>query len=187
MRSIKIPDASGIVTEFSFKHSEGATMKAMTTGASCLCLAGVLFIFGCNSQPPSNQAADEAAVRQTDDNWSKAAQSKKVDDWVAYYSDDAVVLPPNEAKTTGKDGIRKEIGALLGMPGLSLSWSPEKVEVSRSGDLAYTQGAYQLSGTDAKGKPMTDHGKTLEIWKKQADGSWKCIADMWSSNLPPTA
>jgi uncharacterized protein (TIGR02246 family) len=162
-------------------------MKAMTTGATCLCLAGVLFISGCNSQPPaSNQAADEAAVRQTDDNWSKAAQSKKVDDWVAYYSDDAVVLPPNEAKTAGKDGIRKEIGALLGLPGLSLTWSPEKVEVSRSGDLAYTQGAYELTATDAKGKPMTDHGKTLEIWKKQADGSWKCIADMWSSNLPPT-
>jgi ketosteroid isomerase-like protein len=73
------------------------------------------------------------------------------------------------------------------MPGLSLSWSPEKVEVSRSGDLAYTQGAYLLTAPDAKGKPMTDHGKTLEIWKKQADGSWKCIADMWSSNLPPTS
>src|ERR1700733_16325836 len=104
MRSIKIPDASGIVTEFSFKHSEGATMKAMTTGASCLCLAGVLFISGCNSQPPaSNQAADEAAVRQTDDNWSKAAQSKKLDDWMAYYSDDAVVLPPNEQKVDSKE------------------------------------------------------------------------------------
>jgi uncharacterized protein (TIGR02246 family) len=163
-------------------------MKAITTGATGLCLAGVLFISGCNRQPPaSTQAADEAAVRQTDDNWSKAAQSKKLDDWMTYYSDDAVVLPPNDAKTTGKDGIRKEIGGLLAMPGLSLSWSPEKVEVSRSGDLAYTQGAYLLTAADAKGKPMTDHGKTLEIWKKQADGSWKCIADMWSSNLPPTA
>jgi uncharacterized protein (TIGR02246 family) len=164
-------------------------MKAITSGATWLYLAGVLFITGCNGgqAPASNQAADEAAVRQTDDNWSKAAQSKKVDDWVAYYSDDAVVLPPNETKTIGKDGIRKEIAALLSMPGLSLSWSPEKVEVSRSGDLAYTQGAYLLTATDAKGKPMTDHGKTLEIWKKQADGSWKCIADMWSSNLPPTA
>ena len=145
-------------------------MKAMTTGASCLCLAGVLFISGCNSQPPaSNQAADEAAVRQTDDNWSKAAQSKKVDDWVAYYSDDAVVLPPNEAKTTGKDGIRKEISALLGLPGLSLSWSPEKVEVSRSGDLAYTQGAYQLSGTDAKGKPMTEDRKSTRLNSSHSD------------------
>src|ERR1700733_7766159 len=150
MRSIKIPDASGIVTEFSFKHSEGATMKAMTTGASCLCLAGVLFIFGCNSQPPSNQAADEAAVRQTDDNWSKAAQSKKVDDWVAFYSDDAVLLPRNDKKASGKESNRKVIADLLALPGLALSWEPAKVEVAQSGDLAYTQGSYQLTTTDAK-------------------------------------
>ena len=76
----------------------------------------VLFVLGCNSgqqQPASTQAADEAAVRQADENWSKAAQSKKVDDWVAFYSDDAVLLPPNEQKASGKEGARKEIGALL--------------------------------------------------------------------------
>jgi ketosteroid isomerase-like protein len=50
----------------------------------------------------------------------------------------------------------------------------------------YTQGSYQLTTTDAKGKPATDRGKTLEIWKKQADGAWKCVADMWSSDLPAT-
>jgi ketosteroid isomerase-like protein len=150
----------------------------------------LLCALGCNSaqkQPESNHAADEAAVKQTDDNWSKAAQSKKVDDWLAYYSDDAVILPPNEQKASTKEDIRKEIGTLLAAPGLSLSWQPEKVEVSQSGELAYTQGTYLLTMNDAHGKPITDHGKTLEIWRKQADGSWKCVADMWSSNLPPTA
>jgi ketosteroid isomerase-like protein len=24
----------------------------------------------------------------------------------------------------------------------------------------------------------------LEVWKKQADGNWKCVADMFSSDLP---
>jgi uncharacterized protein (TIGR02246 family) len=152
-------------------------------------LLWVILILGCSSgqQPPaSTQAADEAAVRQADENWSKAAQSKKVDDWVAFYSDDAVLLPPNEQKASGKEGVRKEIGTLLALPGLSVSWAPQKVEVARSGDLAYTQGVYELTTTDAHGKSTTDHGKTVEIWKKQADGSWKCIVDMWSSNLPPT-
>jgi hypothetical protein len=31
-------------------------------------------------------AADETAIRQTDDNWSKAAQSKKLDHWMAFYA-----------------------------------------------------------------------------------------------------
>jgi ketosteroid isomerase-like protein len=155
--------------------------------AKSLCVSLALVLLGCHSDsklPASTAAADEAAVRQTDDNWSKAAQSKKLDDWMAFYSDDAIVLPPNEQKVDSKEGIRKEIGTLLGAPGLSLHWTPTKVEVAGSGDLAYTQGSYELTMNDAHGKPATDHGKTLEIWKKQTDGSWKCIADMWSSNLP---
>jgi ketosteroid isomerase-like protein len=149
--------------------------------AKYLCVACGLVLLGCNS---SHQAADEAAVRQADDNWSKAAQSGKVDDWVAFYSDDAIILPPNEKKADNKQDIRKEISALLGTPGLSLHWAPAKVEVAQSGDLAYTQGTYELTVNDPHGKPLTDRGKTLEIWKKQADGNWKCIADMWSSDLP---
>ena len=156
-------------------------------GNTAIIAAFLLLALGCNrtpQQPASTQPADEAAVRQTDENWSKAAQSKKVDDWVAFYSDDAVLLPPNDKKASGKEDVRKYIGELLMLPGLALSWEPAKVEVALSGDLAYTQGSYQLTTTDAKGKPATDRGKTLEIWKKQADGTWKCVADMWSSDLP---
>jgi len=41
-----------------------------------------------------------------------------------------------------------------------------------------------MKGPD--GKPMNDNGKMVEIWKKQADGNWKCIVDTWSSDLPAT-
>jgi ketosteroid isomerase-like protein len=163
--------------------------RAFVAAAKYLGLSCALLFLGCDStvkQPGSTRAADEAAVRQTDENWNKAAQSKKVDDWVAYYSDDAVILPPNDKKVSGKESNRKVIADLLALPGLALSWAPAKVEVAQSGDLAYTQGSYELTTTDAKGKPATDRGKTLEIWKKQADGTWKCVADMWSSDLPAT-
>jgi ketosteroid isomerase-like protein len=163
--------------------------RAFVAGAKYLGLSCVLLFLGCDStvkQPGSTRAADEAAVRQTDENWNKAAQSKKVDDWVAFYSEDAVLLPPNDKKASGKENNRKVIADLLALPGLALSWEPAKVEVAQSGDLAYTQGSYQLTTTDAKGKSSTDRGKTLEIWKKQADGTWKCVADMWSSDLPAT-
>ncbi len=161
--------------------------SAFVTGAKYLGACCFLLFLGCDrtvKQPGPAGAAEEAAVRQTDENWSKAAQSKKVDDWLAFYSDDAVLLPPNDKKASGKENNRKVIGDLLALPGLALSWQPAKVEVAQSGDLAYTQGSYQLTTTDAKGKAVTDRGKTLEIWKKQADGAWKCVADMWSSDLP---
>jgi ketosteroid isomerase-like protein len=147
----------------------------------------VLSMTSCNSSqqsPSDTRAADEAAVRKADADWVKAAQTKKVDDWVAFYADDAVVLPPNDKTVTGKQSIGKPIADLLALPGLSISWTPTKVEVAKSGDLAYLYGTYQLSATGPDGKPMDDRGKMLEIWKKQADGNWKCIVDTWSTDLP---
>jgi ketosteroid isomerase-like protein len=36
---------------------------------------------------------------------------------------------------------------------------------------------------DISGKPINDRGKYLEVWEKQPDGKWKCVADMWNSDL----
>lgn len=162
---------------------------AILAAAMCLCVSFVLGVLGCNSAqqpaaPPDTRAADEAAIRKADTDWSTAAQAKQVDGWVAFYTEDTVMLPPNDKLTSGKDDIRKAVTGLLTMPGLSLHWQPTKVEVARSGDLAYSYGTYELTYNDAKGKPISDKGKYTEVWKKQSDGSWKCVLDMWSSDLP---
>lgn len=66
---------------------------------------------------------------------------------------------------------------------VTLPWQAAKVEVSRSGDLGYTIGTYEGTWTPPKGEAVKDRGKYLEVWKKQADGKWKCVADMYSSDL----
>ena len=106
-----------------------------------LMLAAVLAavsLGACSHQPatlPDNRAADAAAVEKADADWSAAAQSKQADAWLAFYADDAVVLPPNEAMATSKDEIRKSITDLLALPGLSVSWQTTKAEAARSDDL----------------------------------------------------
>lgn len=149
----------------------------------------VLGTSGCNSvgQPPASadtRAADEATIRKLDADWVKAAQTKQVDSWMVFYADDAVVLPPNDKAASGKQSIRKPVNDLLGLPELSISWQPTGVEVAQSGDLAYLYGAYDLSFKDPNGKTVSDKGKNLEIWKKEPDGSWKCVVDTWNSDLP---
>ncbi len=151
------------------------------------CLGAVLFALGCNSAPTparDTRAADEAVLLRTDAAWVKAAQSRKVDDWMAFYSDDAVILPPNEPTASTKEAIRKTIGEIFAMPNVAITWGPTNVEVAKSGDIGYLYGKYQMTWDDANGKPVADHGKMVEIWKKQADGNWKCIVDTWSSDLP---
>lgn len=126
-------------------------------------------------------ALAEATLRKLDAEW---AQTKSVDGWLSFYADDAIVLPPNDKAAHGKEAARKSVAELLGLPGLQLTWSDYRVEIAASGDFAYIAGAYTMSFNDAAGKRISDEGKTLEVWKLQADGKWKCVADTWNSDLP---
>jgi ketosteroid isomerase-like protein len=129
----------------------------------------------------------EQALRDADAAWSKAAGSKDLDKTVSYYSADAIVLPPNAAIATTKEQIKKIWQDMLTSPGLVISWKATKVEVAKSGDLGFVSGTYELTTNDASGKPVTDKGKYVEVWEKQADGKWKCGTDTWNSDLPASA
>jgi ketosteroid isomerase-like protein len=125
----------------------------------------------------------ERTLRDLDARWSEAAGAKNIEQTLAYYSDDAIVLPPNAQSATTKEAIRNVWKDLLAGPGLAISWKTTKVEVGKSGDIAYTTGTYELTMNDASGKSVNDRGKYLEVWKKQADGNWRCGADMWNSDV----
>ena len=126
----------------------------------------------------------EQALRDLDAQWSAAAAAKDVDKTVSYYSDDAVVMPPNAPSATTKEAIKNAWKEMLTTPGAAISWKATKVEVAKSGDLACVSGTYEETTTDASGKPVKDRGKYVEVWEKQADGKWKCGADIWNSDLP---
>jgi ketosteroid isomerase-like protein len=125
----------------------------------------------------------EQALRDADAQWSKAAGAKDLDKTVSYYSTDAIVMPPNASSATTKDAIRNVWKDMIASAS-SVSWKATRVEVAKSGDMACVSGTYEVSMNDASGKPVNDRGKYLEVWEKQADGAWKCGADIWNSDLP---
>ena len=152
-----------------------------------LVLAATLTSVGrAHAAAANTRAADEAALRNADEDRTKAAQTKDVAAWMALYADDAVVLPPNGKMAVNRRDIAKSIGNMLALPGLiAIGRRSAKVEAARSGDLGYVQGTYTASFRNPNGETVNDRGKYLEVWRKQADGSWKCIVDTWNSDLPP--
>ena len=113
-----------------------------------------------------------------DVNWGNAAAG------AAAYTDDAILMPPNHSPVEGKQAIERylaEIGSQLQASNFQLSI----LEVDVQGDTTIVRGTYSSSftvpGTDA---PMEDRGKTLNVWKRQANGSWKLHRDIWNSNMP---
>jgi uncharacterized protein (TIGR02246 family) len=142
---------------------------------------------GSLSETASGTQSVERILRDLDAEWAKTAAAKDVERTIAFYSDDAMVFPPNTTSAATKEAIRNGWKEMFASPGFVITWQPTKVRVGKSGEMAWVSGTYELTMNDASGKANNDRGKYLEVWEKQTDGNWKCSADMWNSNLAASA
>jgi len=127
----------------------------------------------------------EQAIRMATDAASKAAQAKDVGRWITFYTDDATIYPPNEPILKGKEAIQEWISEAVADPDFAISWQTTKVEVAEAGDLGFASGTYEETVNDEEGNPVSVQGKWVAVYKKQADGTWKCVTDIWNKNQPP--
>ena len=116
-----------------------------------------------------------SAIRTLSDAFVRHFNAADADQLVqAFYAEDARLLPPNHPMVTGRSQISEALQQFLDA-GFG-EMATDAVEVGSSGDLAYRIGTYSL------GRPAPDRGKFIEIYRRQADGSWRCLADMFSSD-----
>lgn len=160
----------------------------MKTGAWMVCAAAVaVMLAGCQQAPPEpkvDTAAEAAKLRETDAAWLKAVQAKDAAATASYYAEDGTLLPANMPMVSGREAIQKAWSEMMQIPGFTLQWVNRATEVSASGDMAYNMGTYEFTSNDAKGKPVVEKGKFVEVWKKTAGGEWKVIADIYNTDAP---
>ena len=124
---------------------------------------------------------DKTTIRNQTAAFATAINAK---DWAtatATYADDAVFMPTNGEAMTGPANVQAWMAAY---PPFS-NFVYTSVEVDGIGDLAYNRGTYELDLTPPGATaPIHDKGKFLEILRRQPDGSWKVIRDIFNSDLP---
>lgn len=149
-------------------------------------IATVLALLAISAAAALAQTKGEAEknIRAADAAWLKAYAAKDVDKAVASLDDEGAMLPPNAPIAIGKGAVRKSIAAAFAMPGYNLVWHIAKLDVAASGDFGITNGPYEFTYKDVSGKTIFDKGKSLTVWKKQPNGSWKVLYDMFNSDLP---
>jgi uncharacterized protein (TIGR02246 family) len=148
------------------------------------------FQLGCApAQPPvapDTRAPDEQAIRDGEALWVKDFANKDVERVAAHYADDGTSMIPLMTIMKGKDAIRAGLKEEFSDPNATLDFHPDKVEVAKSGDIAYSQGKYAYTSTDPKTKQrVSEHGGYVEVYKRQADGSWKVVQDIATQEAPP--
>ena len=125
------------------------------------------------------------ALRSTDAALTEAVTKKDLERIVAFYASDASILPVAQPIVTGGHAIREEWGHILSIPGYQSTTTTTVVEVSRAGDLGYTQGTYSTTFDLIDGTTGAEHGKWVSIWKKQTDGAWKVAVEIYNTDAPP--
>jgi uncharacterized protein (TIGR02246 family) len=156
--------------------------------------AGVLALqTGCMRAPATatatvatdSRAGDEKAIRDTEAAWVKAFATKEPEKAAAFYADDAASMLPDTPLMTGRAAIIAGMKPELCDPNFSLNFAPTKVEIAQSGDIAYSQGTFHYTTTDPKTKKRVGQaGNYVEVYKKQADGSWKVEEDIATEETP---
>jgi uncharacterized protein (TIGR02246 family) len=149
-------------------------------------VALIIALTGCQ-QPappaPDTRAVDETAIRAAIDDQVKAISAFDAAKAVSFYTDDVVGMAPDAPVVQGKQNMQKYIEAMV-KEKPEFSFNTAKVEVARSGDLAYDWATGKIAVKDKKGKVTTTTFKSASVWKKQADGIWKMVVDTFIPDPP---
>ncbi len=125
----------------------------------------------------------EAHIRTTGDQWARHWNAGELDKLIEAYADDAVYMPPHHAAVHGRQAIHEYLRGPMQHGVTDLVY--EVTFIRHSGDLAYDVGRYTMTVPQKDGGKRADRGKYLTVWKRLNTGTWKIVADAWSSDLPP--
>jgi len=138
---------------------------------------------GCQTRTddPDLTPGDATALRAALAAYVNAANTGAAAHWAALYAEDAVMMPPNTPAIEGRAAIESWLAMLPVISGAEGT----VLEVEGVGDLAYVRGTYAMSVTiPGLPAPVSQKGKLLQIYMRQASGSWLLARDIWNADAP---
>ena len=158
-------------------------MRGMMSMALAGAISLAVALGGCSKANESAGAATDPqditkAIKADEAKWNKQFAAKDQEGLVDHYADDAFFIGPGIPGTEGSTPIRQVYANASTDPAFQIHFASDKIDVAKSGDLAYARGHFDEQYTDkATGKVMSDSGSYLTVYKKQDDGSWKAVED----------
>lgn len=142
---------------------------------SALLLTALITLQYCKEPvPDQNQIAAE--IRQVEADFMKSVAENGIHNGFLEYAAEDAILIRNSQALEGKKAIADRFSKSTDS-GQQLTWSPRKVEVARSGELAYSFGDFIFVSVDSLGQEQTLRGNYCTIWKKQVNNEWKFVFD----------
>ncbi|MGA8539060.1 MAG: DUF4440 domain-containing protein [Terriglobales bacterium] len=127
----------------------------------------------------------EAAARKVILDWAQACNNKHIDDLLELYAADATIIRSNVPPVRSLSAIRTFLISLLeaGLGDVEM----ESLRLDMLGEIAIDLGRCKMLVPVAMGKRREERGKYLVVLVRQPAGTWKILADCWSSDLAVSA
>lgn len=125
--------------------------------------------------------ADRLAILDTIDREVAAMAQGDVDAFDGVLAADAVFLPPN-TETKGGVDLRTWVGEFL--KDFDVEWLRfEHGDVATDGGMGFHTYEYEWRLTPrGGGAPTIGRGKGLHVLRRQADGAWKILREVWNAS-----
>jgi ketosteroid isomerase-like protein len=129
-------------------------------------------------------AADEDVIAPYRRAFIQASKTGDVDALISLVEEDVVAMSPNDTTVYGKAEYRSWWEEYFQYFRLTAFEEPERNLVVH-GDFAIEHSAYMIAIVAVNGGTrIRDDGRTLTIWRKQPDDSWKMWQTIWNSTKP---
>ena len=141
-----------------------------------------------NNQDQSSwsNSVDTSAIARNTAALLAAVNASDVSAVLSLWADDGVLMPPHHPSVHGRAQIERYFSELFQRLRFDFSFTSSRIQVS--GDTAFERVHYNASAWPARGGPETrDAGKGLHVYRRESDGSWKLVADIWNSDNPAIA
>ena len=144
---------------------------------------GVLFpaflTAACDSANTSDLAADRRAIAAATAQFQAAENAGSVDQFRGFFTDDLVMMGPNEPLVIGGDSVAGLMRVFHGKYGVQVKYDSQEIVVF--GDWAFDRGTERYTLTPkAGGAPIRKSGNYLYVYQRQGDGSWKQSRVIWN-------
>ncbi|HKS43646.1 MAG TPA: nuclear transport factor 2 family protein [Amycolatopsis sp.] len=113
--------------------------------------------------------------RELQERFAEYFLADDLDGLLSLYEDAAVFVAQSGDSGSGAVALREALGGFLGIPRTSFKLTPT-FAVEADG-VALMHADWSLEGTDPEGKPLSLGGATVEVARRQADGSWRYAVD----------
>jgi ketosteroid isomerase-like protein len=107
-----------------------------------------------------------------------------VKDWPDFvrstYDEQAMVMPPDAPAAEGHEAI---LAFFYAFPPFS-DHRQESLELDGAGNLLYSRDRFEVTITAPGAPPAAYTGKALTVWRRQPDGDWKMLREIWNFDSP---